>query len=357
MKITVVDADRLGSEQVALWSEIQRANPSLASPYFRPEYVRAVASVRKGVAVGILEEAGRTVGFFPFQHGRWKIGRPVGTPLCDFQGVVTPPGTPFDAEELIRGCGLATWRFDQLLADQQPFGRFHRTAAPAAFLDLSRGFEAYYEDLRQRSSREVSRIRYRRRAAERRVGAVRFDFHTADSCVFEKLLQWKAAQYVRTGHTNILQFAWVAELLRRIRRHQDEAFAGVLSALYLGDRLAAVHLGMRSYKVLHRWFPAYDPELRQHSPGRILLIELARAAAARGIRRIDDSKGLEQDKTSVMSGSVAVADGSVTCGRLRRALEHARQGTQRVAEVPLLGGPARRAARLSRPLRRWLAFR
>jgi hypothetical protein len=90
-----------------------------------------------------------------------------------------------------------------------------------------------------------------------------------------------------------------------------KAFSGVLSALYVGNRLAAVHLGMRSFGVLHFWFPAYDPELGKYSPGLVLLVEMARAAAALGIRRIDLGRGNERYKRSLMSGAIPLAEGAV----------------------------------------------
>jgi len=47
-------------------------------------------------------------------------------------------------------------------------------------------------------------------------------------------------------------------LLERVHRHSSDRMTGVLSALWAGDRLAAVHLGMRSPKVLHFWFPTFN---------------------------------------------------------------------------------------------------
>ncbi|MGO8747988.1 MAG: GNAT family N-acetyltransferase [Thermoguttaceae bacterium] len=357
MKITVVPGRQLTSEHFALWSELQRANPALDSPYFRPEFTQAVAAVRRDVAVGILEEGSRIAGFFPFQRGRWGTGRPVGHPLSDFQGVIARPEAEWDVEELIRGCGLATWSFDHLRADQSPFSSWQRITEPSPYHDLSRGFETYLEEVRRHDPHEISKVLYQMRAAQRRIGPLRFEFPAADPAVFQKLVEWKTAQYRRTMVTNILGFPWVMALLERLICRQDEAFSGVLSALYIGDRLAAVELALRSYGVLHDWFPAYDPAMATFSPGLILTLELSRVAAAEGIRRIDRGKGMERHKKCFMTGATMMAEGLVTCGPLAGALERTRQSFRRLAKVPLLGSPARWAARLSRPLRRWAAFR
>ena len=186
---------------------------------------------------------------------------------------------------------------------------------------------------------------------------MRFEFHADDDRVFQTLLDWKSRQYRRAKHTDILAFRWVVELLDRIRHHQDKAFAGVLSALYFGDRLAAVHLGMRSRNVLHYWLPAYDEELARHGPGLICLLEIIKAAASRGIGRIDLGKGLEPYKTQFMTGATGVAEGTVVCRALPRLMHQIQHGARGLQRVPLLGVPARLAARLSRSPRRWLMFR
>ena len=357
MKITVVPANRLTDADLARWSEMQQADPSLWSPCFRPEFVEAVAALRSDVEVGVLEEPGQVCGFFPFQRGRWKIGRPVGEPLSDFHGVIARAGVAWSAEELVRGCGLNAWRFDHLPADQPPFCSHCRAETPSPWVDLSRGFDAYRQQRERAGSGEVARIERIRRVAERQVGPVRFEFHSTDDRVFDTLLRWKSQQYRRTRYVDVLAFPWVVGLLDRIRRRQGEAFSGLLSALYLGDRLAAVHLGMRSYGVLHYWFPAYDPELGRHSPGLICFLEIAKAAASLGVQRIDLGKGLEPYKTRLMSDASVVAEGSVTCQPVLRAIERAAQGGRRLARLPLLGAPARLAAMVTRPVRRWMTFR
>jgi CelD/BcsL family acetyltransferase involved in cellulose biosynthesis len=109
--------------------------------------------------------------------------------------------------------------------------------------------------------------------------------------------------------------------------------------------------------VLHYWFPAYDTEFSQFSPGSVMLMELAQAANPAGISRIDLGRGSEQAKTTVMSGATPVADGLVDrrplVGWAReqwvRTRERFRQSAlRRRLEWPL---------RITRPVREWMAFR
>ena len=208
-------------------------------------------------------------------------------------------------------------------------------------MDLSQGFEALSGSYRRRGSRIVADMLRKKNRAAREVGPPRLEIHVADDRIFRTLLDWKAAQYVRTGVANLFAVPWVVELLDRLRRQQTEDFAGRLSALYLGDRLAAVHLGMYSGGVLHYWFPAYDVELGRYSPGLIWFLETARAAALHGIRRIDLGKPSEKYKLRLMSGATTVAKGAVD---LRPAVRVLRRGWWRtrdcLRQTPLWRGAA-----------------
>jgi CelD/BcsL family acetyltransferase involved in cellulose biosynthesis len=357
MKVTVLAATRLTPAHVEAWSRLQSADPTLASPYFRPEFTRAVAEVRPDVEVAVLEEGGEPAGFFPFQRGRWGAGGPVGGPLSDFHGVVAHPGLAWTAEGLVRGGGLSAWDFNHLLAAQEPFILHHHVTAESPFLDLSGGFEAYRAGRRRAGSELVDQALRKERKLGREVGPVRFEAHTTDPAAFASLLAWKAAQYRRTKAPNVFGFGWTVQLLKRILAASGEEFAGMLSALYAGDRLAAVHLGMRSWGVWHWWFPTYDPDLAKYSPGLVLLVAAARAAPGLGVRRIDLGRGEAGYKNSLGNGAVQVAEGCVATRPIVRLLRGGWRRTREWARRSRLGAPARLAGRWTRSLRGWLAFR
>jgi CelD/BcsL family acetyltransferase involved in cellulose biosynthesis len=351
MKINVTAIDRMTPEQLDAWSRFQRSDPALASPYFRPEFIRVASACREGVKVAAMEEDGKPAGFFPFQREGSEVGRPVAAPLSDFQGVVARPGLTWNAKELIHACGLSVWHFDHLVATQNAFASCHWVVAPSAYMDLSQGFEAYRQERHDAGYREISQAMRKMRKVENQLGPLRFETHTTDECAFQSMLRWKAQQYRRSNQTDVFQFPWVVELLRRILREQGEGFSGTLSALYAGDRLAAVHLGMRSHGVLHAWFPAYDPELRDYSPGTILFAELARTAASQGIHRIDLGKGPEAFKVGLGSGAIPVAEGFIDVKRFSNALRRGWLRTRdRVRRSPLRR-PVAAVAALVRPWR------
>lgn len=356
MKIVTLPAAELPPGHLETWATVQQADPTLDSPFFRPEFTRAVAAVRKDVWVALLEEGGGPVGFFPFQRGRFGAGRPVGGPLSDFHGVVAPPDRVWDACDLVRGCRLSIWDFDHLLTSQAPFGPHIRQTAISPYMDLSGGFEAYAEERRQAGSDIVPTTLRKWRKLDREVGSVRLETHTTDPRCFDTLLAWKSAQYLRTGLTDVFGVGWTVRLLRDLLGYTGEPFAGMFSALYAGERLVAVHYGMRSGRVLHSWFPAYDQSLGKYSPGLVLLLLLAQAAEGVGIRRIDLGKGEEKYKVSLKSGAVPVGEGRVIPSRLMRGAVACWTVADRWARQSPAGGLVRGLASWTRPLRSWLRF-
>jgi len=357
MKISVVRAEQLTGTQIAAWAAIQEAEPALESPYFRPEFTQLVAAAKGGVEVAVLEDGGTPAGFFPFERDRSRIGRPVGWPMCDYQGVVARAGLAWDAARLVRACGLSAWDFDHVPAGQSGFGPHARGTTGSPYLDLSAGYEAYKDGRKRAGTDLVRRTAQSVRRLEREVGRIRFEYHTGDPTVFAKLLAWKRDQYHRTGARDIFALAWPVRLLEAVLAATAPTFQGVVSALYAGDRLAAIELGIRSGGVLHSWFPAYDTELRRFSPGMIHQFELARAAAADGVRRIDLGKGDEEYKLRLMSGAVPLIEGSVAVTARTRLLRGGWYRARDWAKTSRFAGPVRTAARVTRPLREWLSFR
>ena len=153
-------------------------------------------------------------------------------------------------------------------------------------MDLSGGFDAYVSARLDAGVRiPVASATRKARKLERDHGPLRYSHHTTDAAAFETLMSWKSAQYERTGAANPLARQWIRDVLAAVSATETEGFGGLLSTLSVGDRLAAVHLGMRSSQVWHSWFPAYDPALASYSPGLLLLAPNGRERARAGPQR------------------------------------------------------------------------
>jgi CelD/BcsL family acetyltransferase involved in cellulose biosynthesis len=357
MRIRVLRGKELSPDLAQAWAVLQQANPSLASPYFRPEFFQAVAAVRDDVEVAVMEESGRLVGFFPYQRGRFGSGRPVAGRLSDYHGVIGRPELTFDPIRLLRACRLRSWEFDHLVAAQTVFQPFWYATDGSPYLNLEQGWAAY-EAERRASGSDFLRVKARkRRKMEREVGPLRLEFRSSDRAALSTLLAWKSGQYRRTETTDVFAFPWTVALLERLWNQPGTELTGQLSCLYVGDRLAAAEYSLRSFDVVHSWFPAYDAGLARYSPGMLLLLDLAKEIAGEGIRRLDLGKGKQEYKARLCADATPLAVGRVTLspleGWVRRGLREARDWFK---QSPLRG-PFEAAGRWTRPLRGWLAFR
>lgn len=310
MKISIISGKSLTPEHLLLWSHFQQANPDLANPFFSPEFTSAVAAVKDDVWVGLLEEAGGIVGFFPFERGKLPIGRPVGYGLCDYQGLIVKPGLNWDVAELLRGCGLSIWNFDNLIASHLPFQPFHKLKTASLIIDISNGYKAYLSEQRANSN-WIQQASRKMRKFEREVGTLRFETHVADTSLLQLMIGWKSEQYAQLGTFDRFKIEWMVRLISRLHVTQSETFAGMLSVLYVGDEVAALHFGMRSTSVWHYWFPSYNHQFQQYSPGLILLLKMIESAEDLDIQTIDLGKGDESYKQRVSNGVIPLAEGSV----------------------------------------------
>jgi CelD/BcsL family acetyltransferase involved in cellulose biosynthesis len=303
VNVAVVSARELGPTDLSRWSALQQARSVYRSPFFAPAFTLAVARVRR-VRVAIIEDGGAVVGFFPFELGRGRGGRSVGAGFSDYHGVVHSEGAELDPLALISACGVGGWSFDHVPAELSAFAPYVHARGASPCLDLRAGFDDY---VARRTSRSVFRDRARRaRRLEREAGPLRFVAATDAPEVFDLLVAWKREQYARTGVRDVLADARARALLREVHASQ-----GMLSVLYAGDEVAAVHLGLRCGRVLHSWFPAYNAELHRHSPGLLLMLELAQAAPGLGITEIDLGKGEARYKQALASASVELWEGRV----------------------------------------------
>jgi len=352
MKIELLPVDELSPEDRRSWVQIQEADPRFCSPYFRPEYVEIVASVRRDVEVAVMRDEGRAVGFFPFQRSRLGVGKPVGGHLCAYHGAIVPQHVRWNAEELIRACRLRAFDFDHLLASQVPFARHHHVRDISPVMDLSGGFDQYQQRVRRRSNR-LKALRRSKRRLEKEMGPVRLVADSRDLAVIETLIAWKTDQFRQTKVPDVLASDWTREILRRVLRREDDALRGRLGLLFVGDELAAIDFDIRSHGVLHGWFPAYDPRFANYSPGMILLLETAKAAESMGVTSIDLGKGQQQYKLSLMTDQVALAEGSVACRPLTKASRAIWKNIRCTVRASPFRSVAKQAARHAFRLQSW----
>lgn len=352
MDITHISARELTSDQLQAWTDLQQADLAVANPCFRPEFTQAVAEFRDDVEVAIMRDAGDFVGFLPFHRNRRNVGKPVGELLSDMHGIIASQGIVYSVEDLLKACGLVAFHFDHLVASQQPFSAHQYFVDDSPYMALHDGFDRYLSERRKAGSSSVAQAQRKLRKLTRDVGPVRLELHTNDDVAFDRLVEWKRGQLRDRNYFDMFQLDWVIPLLQRISETTDnEDFRGLLSALYAGDELVAVHLGMRSGAVVSSWIPTFDAAFAKYSPGLLLHLELARSLAELGVKRIDLCRGANQLKASLASGAFPVAIGCVDRRRLNRLLRSVWFRTRSLVYASPLREPS---LQLYRRARNWM---
>lgn len=345
MRYEVIDAKELSDDMILRWAEIQESNSDLVSPYFRPEFTIALSAVRQDVRVALFHDGVKLVGFFPFHHSRGGIARPIGLGLSDYHGIVAGPDAEWTADEFMRKCNFHRFEFDHLLASQKQFTDWHDHVTISPIIDISAGFDRFEASLGKSGRKQFKEAQRKQKKLEAHVGPLKFTVHSKDESILNQLFKWKSLQCRQTGTVDYFSKKWCSELIRRIHSKQDSQFGGVLSCLHAGDQLAAVHFVMHSQNVWHSWFPAYNDNLNQYSPGLILLYEMIRFAAGKQVNHIDLGKGLSLYKKRVMTGGIPIAEGCIELPSIRNWIRHCRtsveEWSKQSALKPVLRIPGR----------------
>ncbi|QDU27342.1 hypothetical protein ETAA8_24290 [Anatilimnocola aggregata] len=362
LHVRVSRPNDLTAGELALWSQWQAEQPELQSPYFRPEFTQTVSRVRTDVEIAVLEQAGKTVGFLPFQRGRLNIGKPVGGKLCDFHGCITAAGLVYDPAQILAAAKLATWDFEQVPVTQTCFLPFEvlppgqeRERAPG--LELRDGYAGWCETRREQGSQIVSKTMQKVRKLAREQGELTLELQTHSGEVMDQLIAWKSAQYQATGLTDVFSFPWTRALIENLLAAEGAEFGGWMSVLRAGHRIVAITYSLRSRHVAHAWFTAYDRDLAAYSPGLIHFLKLAEAWPQVGVTRFELGKGDERFKWNLATDSQEMIEGTVASRSLATWLRNSwRQTRSWVRESPLAAS-VKVPARLLKPLRQWLAYR
>jgi CelD/BcsL family acetyltransferase involved in cellulose biosynthesis len=344
MKVSVVRPHELGAAELSAWRAMQRASPAFVNPFLSPGFTLAAGRVRPAARVAVLEEGRDVVGFFPFEQGPFRIGRPIGAGVSDSQGVVHTPGLEWSLPELLKCCHLDVWEFDHLVAGQIASAGQGVARRSSPVIDVSDGYDAYVAE-RQRSSKKVIKSTlYKERKLGRDFGGARFEFDTQDPQALVLLMRWKSAQYRRTGRRDRFAIGWIERLVWDLFETRPDGCTGILSVLYSADRMVAAHFGLRCDRSLSCWFPAYDPSIASYSPGLLLHLKMAGAAAIAGIRYLDLGKGDEAYKQSLKTGDLTVGEGSVHRPSVASVVHAVRRTPGRWASNAILSHPRLRHA-------------
>ncbi|MCH0538400.1 GNAT family N-acetyltransferase [Streptomyces sp. MUM 203J] len=350
VRARVVRPGELSAREIEVWRELRARSGVPANPFMEPEFTLAVGRARARTArVAVLRGDGEEpLGFLPYERTRFGGARAIGYGVSDCQGAVLRPGSGLSARELLRGCGIFAFEFDNLEDGQGALSEGVVESFSSPVIDVSGGYAAYEAWLRRHSPKFLRTTLAKERKLGRESGdGLRFVFDERDPAALRTLMGWKSAQYRRTGRRDRFAQEWISRLVRDLHQAAPGGRSGVLSVLYAGERPVAAHFGLRSRTVLSCWFPAYDPDFRRYSPGLVLHLRMAEAAAREGIGLLDLGRGDAEYKDSLRTGALAVHEGACVRPGVRSGVrwigrEPVRRAHSFVRNRRALAGHARR---------------
>ncbi|WP_299954995.1 GNAT family N-acetyltransferase [uncultured Modestobacter sp.] len=312
MQITVVRPHELGEPELQSWRDFQQATPAYQHPFLAPEFSVVVGRHRPQARVAVLVDGSKTVGFFPFEHARGGVGGPIARNMTACQGLVHAPGAEWDVDRLLRACGLSVWEFDCLVEGQEPFESASMVRVPSPLIDLSDGFPAYLEELRQRAPSTHKKLGQRRRRFERAFEDACFAGDTQDSAQLRTLMSWKSDQYRRTGRSDRSTWTGVPEILDELLHTRTATFSGVLSAVHGGGELAAAAFLLVSHGTAAGWHAGFNRAFSAYSPGMLVQLAAAEHLAGVGVTELHMGPGtLDVYKQTLKSRDAHVGAGRV----------------------------------------------
>ncbi|GII93508.1 GNAT family N-acetyltransferase [Sinosporangium siamense] len=324
MRATTAVPGDLGEGELALWRAWQHDGRGLASPFLAPDFALAIARVRPHCEVAVFEDDEGIAGFLPYERHGSGVARAVGLSVSDCQGVVARPGVRLTPSDMLRAASLSVFEFDHLLAAQVRPGDRDAVRVGSPVMDLGEGYAAYRDARRALTRSAIGSVERKDRKLGRERGELRLEYGSRDPAMLELMMAWKSAHYRRTGASDRFAWPWVRRLVEEsfaVDGTDGKDYGGLLSVLYAGDTPVAVEFGLRSATVYERWFGAYDADgFPQYSPGLVMLLRFAQAAADDGLTTIDLGKGNEPYKEFFASSHIPLAEGWISSPSVRSAV-------------------------------------
>lgn len=301
----------LNSAEREAWIAFTDANEDLASPYFRIEFAECCEEVRSDTRVLVVRKSGQVRGFLPLQLGRFGYARPLSGPLADVHGFICAPGEDVDAHAWLTAGGVPLFEFHSAIGLQAGWGDAGQLLDGSWIIDVRNGYDAFESDRTAVEPKAFRNIRSRRRKLEEWEGGHDFTLDDQRPEMLAKMIEWKREQYHRTKVFDVFSIRWTRDLMAALMRRRSDRFRGICSTLEINGEVAAVHAGMASEKRTHYWFPAYDPAFNKVSPGLLLLLEVVRDSAERGLSSVELGPGDYDFKRHLGSWQVPLFQGCV----------------------------------------------
>jgi CelD/BcsL family acetyltransferase involved in cellulose biosynthesis len=288
MQVTVVRPSELGRSEAEQWRAFQGSSLMLSHPFLSLSYARVWGTAKPGARVAVVEDSGRIEAFIPFEIGDGRIASPLGGAYTAVDGLVTS-GAPLNMRSVVRKANLRGWRFERAPVGQKALDP-HRYTGPqhcrtVSYVDLSRGYDKYLSGLSDGTRKRIARTEAYRRALQRKLGSVSFEWSNPKPEYFDQLFQWKSDQFRNARET--AENPAVMSVLRELAFMDNDDCRGLIGVLSAGEQTAAMTMCLEGPGVIALYTLGYNPEFARFSAGTMQLLDLIRDAVTHGINMVD----------------------------------------------------------------------
>jgi len=335
-------AQDLSATDRKVWADLRLSNPQTYSPYFHLDYTVLMSELREDVSIICVYENDTPIGFLPYQGTQFT--RPVGAPMTDYHGFICNPGTlaPMD---IIKNAGIGAFHFSASV--NTAMHNFAQSEDDGVMMNIEKGAEVWRKDRDSSYRRHLKSNRRRIRKATEDFGDPHLVWKSNDRDIFDQLIAWKKQKFSETGKYDVLSADWTMQLLETLWSRQDAGLRCDMHALYFGDRLAAVDLGLCDGKTFHSWIVAYDGDLHSYAPGIQLLEGLIDAAQDLAYSRIDLGAGTDGYKRHYASENVKLSGGFIAANGPAATLSNLYNKAENFGQKALKDAPGKLRRRYS----------
>ena len=340
MKYKLYRPDDMSAEQWQVYADLRNARDIYDNPFFDPDFARLVGEVREDTRIGFASDAKGVFAVWPMhiRPGNWA--RPIGSPFSDWNGPILAENVELLPQEILAGFDVSGFTTNGFLPQSQsPNPSMTRVGANMS--DLSRGCDTFLAEQQKHWPKHFKKMRRIYRNIDRDFSEMRFEWDDRSDDTYQRLIELKREQYVRTGFFDVLKAPWVQALFDRLRRFEGPRLRARMLSIYFDGRLAASEFNLQSDTVLHGWITAFDQQFKSYSPGHVLLQETLRRVCADGIRFYDSGPGLDEYKRHYSNIQMPIDAGVVAGAQVQLSPERVAGRAWRIGEH-VMPHPARR---------------
>lgn len=335
--ITVKRAPELSETDRTAWETLRASNTATYSPYFHLDYTLLLSELRDDVFIACVYENDLPIAFLPYQGKRFA--RPVGAPMTDYHGFICNDDTNFDIVDVLKAASIGALHFSASINSQM--SSHFQSEDDGVLMDLAAGAESWRAERDGSYRRHLKSNRRRIRKATEDIGEPRFVWQSKDQAIFDQLIEWKKQKFAETGKYDVLSAEWTMTLLEQLWQRNNGGLKCDMQALYFGNRLAAVDLGLSDGHTFHSWIVAYDGELHSYAPGIQLLEGLIDASQDLGYQRIDLGVGTDGYKRHYATEPVKAGTGFIAAQGSAAALSNLYSKAESFGQKALKDAPGK----------------